>query len=125
MATILVVDDTAMSRALVASTLRSMGYNTVLAVDGQAAVDALDRCHPDAIVTDLEMPNIGGEELIYRVRSLRDVGLRHLPILVVSSKSDGATLGELHHLGADGFIAKPIDTNKLRETVARLFVDPK
>ncbi|MCM2374378.1 response regulator [Aporhodopirellula aestuarii] len=124
MATILVVDDTAMSRVLVASTLEGMGYKTVMASDGKAAIEALDQFHPDAIVTDLEMPNVGGDELIYRVRSLADVKLSDLPILVVSSKADLATLGELQNLGVNGFIAKPVDTNKLRETVARLFIDP-
>jgi len=123
MATVLVVDDTAVSRHIVTRALDALGFQTLVAADGRAAIDLIRQCHPDAIVTDLEMPNVGGDELIELIRASDDAQISGLPILVISSQNDAITRAELRHLGADAFVAKPVDVAVLRETVSRLFVD--
>ena len=123
MATVLVVDDTAVFRRIVTKTLNALGFQTVAAADGQAAIDLIRQCHPNAIVTDLEMPKVGGAELIELIRASDDAEISGLPILVISSHNDALTRAGLRQLGADAFVAKPIDVTVLRKTVSRLFVD--
>lgn len=120
--TILVVDDAAMVRYFIETTLMSAGYNTCSAADGEAAIAALQQESFDAIVTDLEMPRVTGAELIRRVRNHRDPQIYKLPILVVSSITDEIARARLRFLGADLFLPKPIDRQSLIKIANRLVI---
>ena len=118
--TILVVDDASLVRFLIETTLRSAGFETRSAPDGEAAIAALRYEYVDAIVTDLEMPHVTGPELIKQIREHRDPKIQRLPILVVSSLKDEATRARLRVLGVNLFLPKPIDTKNLIATTNRL-----
>ncbi|SMP61496.1 two-component system, chemotaxis family, response regulator CheY [Neorhodopirellula lusitana] len=119
-ATILVVDDSAMVRYLIETTLASAGFCTRSASDGEAAIAAMRHEKFQAIVTDLEMPRVTGAELIKRVRNHSDPTIYKLPILVVSHVTDKIERARLRFLGADLFLPKPIDTRTLIATTNRL-----
>lgn len=120
--TVLVVDDTAVARQLIKRTLSRVGFSVLSAGDGDAAIRLLRRFNVDAIVTDLEMPKVGGDELVEQVRNSEIAAHRAIPIVVVSSKADPVTRVKLRGLGANAFLSKPIDSRALRAIVTRVFL---
>lgn len=120
-ATVLVVDDAASSRRLIKKVLDDLGFFTVIACDGEAALAKVWEYHPDAIVTDLEMPRMDGEELIEKLRSSENPRIRELPIIVSSTKIDGTTLAHLGLLHVNAVVPKPVDVRLLARKALRLF----
>ena len=120
-ATVLVVDDAAAARLLITKTLIRLGFSTIVASDGESALRAVRKFHPDAIVTDLEMPGMDGEQLIEALRNSEHFGLRHLPVIVCSSKVDADTLAKLTVLHVEAVVPKPVDVKALARAALRLF----
>lgn len=116
-ATALIVDDAAVTRDLLARTLVAYGMNTLVAADGNEALKLLRDHYPDVIITDLEMPNIDGQELIEAIRHSDNEWIRSLPIIVCSSKTDELVRAELRYLGANSFIPKPIHVTEVLDKV--------
>ena len=113
---VLVVDDDALVRDLVAASLRRAGYRVALAADGEAAIAALTARTPDLIVTDLFMPYCDGIELL-RSGRLSDRGI---PVIAMSGGYAGIDLlGASQALGATATIAKPFLPRDLLALVRR------
>jgi two-component system cell cycle response regulator len=111
MATILVVEDDATTREAMAALLRDDGHVVVTASDGVAALAAVEQSPPDLVISDVRMPRGDGFHLVRRLRALpRSV---NIPILLVSALGDPARKAAGLDLGADDFIAKPVDTTEL------------
>jgi chemotaxis protein histidine kinase CheA len=108
---VLVADDSRTVRDALARTLGAAGYVVDVASDGLEAWDMLHEARYQALVTDLEMPRLGGSALVERVR--RDPELGRLPVLAISSRSEGLP-------GADAFLPKPVPQRTLVQEVARL-----
>jgi len=109
---ILVVDDDAACRAVLAAVL-SEDYEVDLAANGQ---EALDRCaarEPDLIVLDLDMPVMDGREFVERRRAAESPPT---PVLVVSAVSGARTTAL--ELAARGIIPKPFNVDEISQTVA-------
>ena len=114
--TILVVEDHADSRLLMAKVLRSEGFGVVLAEDGIQALNLRSENRKfDLILMDLSMPQMNGEEFLAAVRKLPHHA--NIKVLVVSGWDN--LKSKASRLGASGFIRKPIDINELLEEVAR------
>lgn len=120
-ATVLVVDDAAAMRLLVSKTLNSLGFHTLIAADGAAAMATVRDFHPDAIVTDLEMPGMNGEALIATLKGSKNPVIRDLPIIVCSSKVDPKTLAKLATMGVDAVVPKPVDIRLLAKQALKVF----
>ena len=105
--TIFLVDDSRTMLLSVKSTLELAGFKVETACDG---VDALSKLKggnkPDLIITDINMPNMGGLELIKNVRTLP--GYRFTPILTLTTESQAEKRDEGKKLGATGWLVKPI-----------------
>lgn len=105
--TILIVDDSATMRMSVKSTLEMNGFQVEIAGDGiQALTKLKGGVKPDLIITDINMPNMGGMELIKNVRVLP--GFRFTPILTLTTESQAAMRDEGKKLGATGWLVKPV-----------------
>ena len=105
--TILIVDDSATMLMSVKATLEMNGFNVETAGDGLLALGKLQGgLKPDLIITDVNMPNMGGLELIQKVRGLP--GFRFVPILTLTTESQAAKRDEGKRLGATGWLVKPI-----------------
>lgn len=105
--TIMIVDDSATMLMSLRSTLEMNGYNVETASDGQAAADRLSAgTRPDLIITDINMPRMGGLELIRHVRALP--AFRFTPILTLTTESQAAMRDEGRRLGATGWLVKPV-----------------
>ncbi|EFL51948.1 response regulator receiver protein [Solidesulfovibrio fructosivorans JJ]] len=113
---ILTVDDAKSVRGLVSQTLRQAGYDIAEAVDG---ADALEKASEgiDMVITDLNMPGMGGLELITRLRERADT--RFTPILVLTTESQSDTRRRAVSAGASGWIVKPFAPEVLLALVRR------
>ncbi len=115
---VLVVDDDATSRQLLARLLGAVGMATLEASGGGEALNIAARERVDLIVTDLAMPEMTGLELTQRLRA--DERLRGLPILAVSASASAFTRDEALGAGCDGFVAKPVHADELFAAIGRL-----
>ena len=105
--TIFIVDDSATMVMSVKANIQMNGFKVETAADGQQAYDKLKAgLKPDLIITDINMPNMGGLELIQRVRMLP--GFRFTPILTLTTESQAEKRDEGKKLGATGWLVKPI-----------------
>lgn len=105
--TILIVDDSATMLMSVKSTLEMNGFKVETAGDGLQALTKLKGgVKPDLIITDINMPNMGGLEFIKNARTLP--GFRFTPILTLTTESDASKRDEGKKLGATGWLVKPV-----------------
>ena len=124
---ICLVEDLDSPRQIISSYLQALGYGTVVDVAGAKEAISLLESRIDeffCIITDLNMPEMSGIELIKYVRDSKK--LAHLPILVLTSFGNTETLTECLRIGATGFLVKPPKKNHLRlemEKAIRIFIN--
>lgn len=116
--TVLIVDDSESIREVVNFTLQNEGYEVLVAVDGEDALQYLDGRPLDIIITDLHMPNVDGLELIRKVREMD--GYKHIPILFLTTESQASKKMEAKQAGATGWIIKPFVPAKLLSAISRV-----
>ncbi len=113
----MVVDDSSTIRKLVSTTLQLSGFDVVTASDGMEALEKLPAQECDLVLTDLNMPNVDGLELI---RSLRESeSYRDMPVIVLSSLADNEHKEELTRHGIKAYIQKPFDKNKILYNISK------
>ncbi len=117
---VLVVDDSATMRLFVASVIEELEPPVEVrhASSGFEALRCLPRDHFDLVITDVNMPDLNGLELISYVKSTE--ALRGLRLVVVSSEGSQADCDRARALGADAYLVKPFDPDKLRTVVEQL-----
>ena len=113
MAMVLVVDDSAFQRKKTCRMLERGGYQSCQAEDGQDALRVIEEECPDFIISDLNMPNMSGMELLTAMME-QEIGI---PVLVVTSDVQDATREEAMEKGAAGVLNKPLNEDKLRITI--------
>ena len=109
---ILVVDDDPTFLHLVAGLLEREGHEVVQATDGEEALAAIERRHPDLIILDLELPGMSGLEMLSRLRPRVQA-----PVIVVSGREAESERVLAFDLGADDYVVKPVLS---REFAARV-----
>ena len=113
---VLVVDDSAATREFLAATLEGGGaYRVTRAENGFAALRVLPRQRFDLVISDVNMPDINGLELIQFIRT--NEHHRSTPILLISTQSSERDRKRALSLGADGYVAKPFTPEDLRSRV--------
>jgi len=116
---LLVVDDSKLMRDMVAACLRPLGAVAFeFAGTGLEAIERLSLASFDCVVLDLNMPDVGGVEVIEFVRSQDK--LKSLPILIVTTRGDDASRARVLDAGASGFLAKPFTPDQILGEVRRL-----
>jgi len=105
-------------RDMVSFTLKSAGFEVLEAEDGIQAVDMLKAGAVDVIVTDLNMPNMNGIDLIRALRA--DPTHKSTPILMLTTEADGIKKEEGKNAGATGWIVKPFEPEKLVSVVSKV-----
>ena len=117
--TILVVDDSATMLMSLKTTLAMGGYQVETASNGQLALDKLNAgAKPNLILTDVNMPVMGGMELIGKARALP--GLRFIPILTLTTESEAGKRDEGKRAGATGWLVKPVSGNDLLKVIKQV-----
>ena len=116
---IMVVDDSATIRMSLKTILTNAGFEIVQASDGEEALKMLqDGTKPDLIITDINMPKMGGLELIKNVRKLPR--LRFVPILALTTESAQEKRDEARKNGATGWIVKPVKGAELLGVIKKV-----
>ena len=109
--TIMTADDSVSMRQLVSFTLRNAGYEVIEAVDGRDALAKLAGSSVQMLLTDLNMPNMDGIELIRNVRALPQY--KYVPIVMLTTESHDAKKQAGRSAGASGWIVKPFRGEQL------------
>ncbi len=112
---VLVVDDDELITELLAESLRARGHGVSVAATGAEALDVLAERGADLVVSDVNMPDLNGFELLRLLRG--DPGTRWLPVMLLTSRTDSSDVVHGLSLGADDYISKPF---RLEEVVARI-----
>lgn len=120
MSYILVVDDDASHRTLLSDALEELGYRTAQAAHGREALELLAEELPQAVLLDLRMPVMSGWGLLDALKRLPRA--HGLPIIIISGYGFE---WEAELVGAAGYISKPVDLDKVRQTVQRLVGPPQ
>ncbi|MHB1644577.1 MAG: chemotaxis response regulator CheY [Acidithiobacillus sp.] len=116
----LVVDDFATMRKVVRSTLRELGIeNMDEAEDGQQALSVLKKGGFGFVVSDWNMPNMQGIDLLRAIRA--DPDLRHIPVLMVTAENKRENILEAAQAGVNGYIVKPFTADTMREKLEAIF----
>jgi len=116
--TIMTVDDASTIRKMIAFTLKGAGHEVIEAGDGAEALVALKARPVDLVITDVNMPNMDGLELIRRLRGLPQ--FLRTPILMLTTESDPEKKAQGRAAGATGWIVKPFNTDQLLAIVAKV-----
>jgi two-component system chemotaxis response regulator CheY len=115
---ILTVDDSASVRQMVSFTLRKADYEVVEAVDGKDGLAKVSSGKFDLIITDLNMPNMDGIQMMTAVRKLP--GYSFIPILMLTTESQAEKKDAGRKAGATGWIVKPFNADQLIAVVQKL-----
>jgi two-component system chemotaxis response regulator CheY len=102
---------------LLRAALTDLGYTVIEAEDGVQALEKLNHCEPDLLITDINMPRMDGFGLIAEVRG---AGKRTLPILVLTTESSDEKKQRARQAGATGWIVKPFHPDKLAAAIRRV-----
>ncbi|MDZ4384449.1 MAG: response regulator [Nitrospirota bacterium] len=118
MDTILIVDDCSSTRKIIASYLRGGGYHTITAANGVDAIEKMVTTKVDLIITDLNMPQMDGIELLKWVRS--STPFQDLPLVILTTEQDGLSRAKGIDAGASRFLTKPITKELLIKEVREI-----
>lgn len=117
---ILVVDDFPTMRRIVKSLLNDLGYHNLDdAEDGQDALRKLNAGSFDIVVSDWNMPNVDGLEMLKRMKASDT--LKHIPVLMVTAEGKRENIIEAAKAGASGYVVKPFTSAVLEEKLKLIF----
>ncbi len=116
----LVVDDFSTMRRIVRNLLKELGFNNV--DEAEDGVDALARLRGGGfqfVVSDWNMPNMTGIDLLINIRA--DAALKNLPVLMVTAEAKKENIIAAAQAGASGYIVKPFTSSTLDEKLSKIF----
>jgi two-component system chemotaxis response regulator CheY len=117
----LVVDDFATMRRIVRNLLAELGFRQVEeASDGRMALEMLRQGGYDFVISDINMPRLGGYELLQQIRA--DAAMQSLPVLLITSEASKDDVLQAIRLGANGTILKPLTKSSLEEKVRNILL---
>lgn len=117
---LIVADDSRLVRGIVAKAVASIGFETVLATNGKEALDILETDEKDIILVllDWNMPVMNGIDVIKNMRG--NDRFKRIPVLMVSTESEGERIQEAISAGAQGYLTKPFTADQLIEAIHRV-----
>ena len=115
---ILVIDDDRLLLEHLEMTLKDSGYNVTVVEDGEAALYLVSSLHPDLIILDSVMPGMDGPEVLKHLKG--DKALAAIPVMMLTAKTGRESVEEAVKLGAEDYLAKPVDPAKLLGRVEKL-----
>ncbi len=115
MTKVLVVDDEANLRKVLAAMLRKSGYDVSVAADGEQGLAEFEKNGADIVVTDLVMPKVGGMEILRTVNAARP----DVPVIIITAHGTVDSAVEAIKLGAFDYITKPFDQAEIQAVIAK------
>ncbi len=120
MKSVLVVEDSVTTRAMIRAVIEDMGedFNTLEAATGFEALKMLPQESFDLVITDINMPDVNGLELINFVKS--NPNYNHIPIVIVTTEKSTEDKERGMALGASAYVTKPFRPEELQEVIAKI-----
>jgi len=112
---ILIVDDNQDGRELVVKVLKTRGYQTIEAVDGEEALEKAVAERPDLILMDRSLPKIDGYEVTRRLKAQEE--FKDVPVVALTAHAMRGNREKALEAGCDGYISKPINVRELPELI--------
>ena len=116
----LVVDDSLSARRSLEQFVGDLGFNIMAARDGQEAIEMIYKRLPDIVITDMEMPRINGIELTEFIRANPDTSQKHIPVIMITSRSTTKHKIIAESKGVDVYLTKPYSEEELTNHVLGL-----
>ncbi|MCZ6474667.1 MAG: response regulator [SAR324 cluster bacterium] len=119
---ILVVDDFSTMRRIISNVLRQLGFdNIVEAEDGSKALQILESESVDFVITDWNMPQMSGLDLLKAMRASERNDLKDMPVLMVTAEALQDNIIAAAKAGVNNYIIKPFDAQTLSEKIEKIF----
>lgn len=109
---VLIVDDQEANRELLKEQMHSLGYESMLAADGMAALAQMKERRPDLVLLDIMMPKMNGYQVLERMKA--DAATHQIPVIVISAVDDIESVTRCVRLGADDYLVKPFNLTLLQ-----------
>lgn len=118
----LIVDDFSTMRRIVRNLLKELGFvNVDEAEDGQVALEKLSSDDFQFVISDWNMPNVDGLELLIAIRASPQ--LKHIPVLMITAEAKREHIIAAAQAGASGYIVKPFTATTLRDKLSKIFAN--
>ena len=118
---ILVVDDFSATRTILINQLSNLGYsNTVVSEDGFSALARLKSALFDLVVTDLNMSDMSGLDLLKIIR--KDSELKHIPVLMITSDDLQGNIVTAIKAGLNDYIIRPFEEHTFKQKLEKIFI---
>ncbi|MBF6025488.1 ATP-binding protein [Lysobacter niastensis] len=117
---ILVADDHAANRMVLQRLLQKAGHRAVCVDGGEEVLNAIEASDYDAVIADLHMPGVSGLDLLKQLRVMEAGSSRRTPVIVLSADVTPESIGACEQAGARAFMAKPVSTTRLLDTLAEI-----
>ena len=114
---ILIAEDSPTIRKFISFSLAAKGFEIISAADGMEALEQLPKEKVNLVITDLNMPNIDGYELIKSIRNNSD--LKEIPIIILSSLTGSEEIEKGISYGANSYLVKPFDPKRILYEVSK------
>lgn len=115
---VLVADDHAANRMVLQRLLQKAGHRAVCVEGGEEVLNALETSDYDAVIADLHMPGVSGLDLLRQLRIMEAGSARRTPVIVLSADVTPESISACEQAGARAFLAKPVSTTRLLDTLA-------
>lgn len=118
--TVLLVENDMDHRLLLKEMLSAANLKIIEAADGKLGIEMAKTCHPDLIIHDLSMPDIGGFESVKAIRTHEELsGKKPVPVIILSASSQQYRSEDATFLNISDFLVKPVPCKKLKKTISR------
>jgi CheY-like chemotaxis protein len=121
-ATVLVIDDNPDFRSVLVDALREEGFSVAEAADGDEGLALARRLQPDLVLLDIIMPGRDGFEVCQELRE--DPRIAHIKVVMLTAQMGTANVARSHLYGADAYIAKPFELDRLLSQIRSLLSGP-
>ena len=111
---ILVAEDNLINQRLALTMLTSLGHTGVVVGDGEKALKCLSKLKFDVVLMDVMMPVLDGLGALGAIRAQEQTTGAHLPVIIATAHTDPGDIEKFKSAGADGYVAKPIEIERLK-----------
>ncbi len=118
MAKILLIEDNDLNRDMLERRLQHRGYDVILAVDGEKAIDMAAAESPDLILMDMSLPGIDGWEATRRIKAARESA--DIPVIALTAHAMASDRDKALAAGCDDYDTKPVEIERLLEKIQQL-----
>jgi len=117
---VLVAEDNIINQRLIVALLTSLGHTGMVVSDGEKALKCLAKMKVDLVLMDVMMPHMDGIQALTAIRAKEAVEGGHLPVIMATSHDEPGEAARYKRVGADGYLAKPLDLDRLKSEMGRV-----